>query len=706
MKNKTLFSALVFSLIFVGSLSAQWTKTKGLPGGSFGHFAQIADTTFAQHDAGIYFSTDSGFTWQNLLTYQFYWSARLTNDGHNLLVRRYFVDPLMRLMRSNDAGQSWITIPVPDTLSISSEVIVGQWVVIATPDGAFRTSDNGATWEFVHNFLGDLRLDGQRIFGWDADSLMASSDFGQSWQGLASVSNVSTIFAKDSLIMVFQYQNKNILSVSKDNGLSWEVLFPILPSGIRFNQMFSSIWHNGEVYGIWGTEIFKTSDFGETWVETTPPYLDVVTNGISIGEGLLAGGGAGGIFRSNDGGDSWSAVNDGLTSQSPNRLRSYGSHLFAPGREGIYRLATDQENWELQKVEISLATTFHSFSDYAELNGNQVVSISYKPWFSVDGGTTWAESMVESFTFFTGIDRLEIASGNLIGLQDVGSTGDRYVSDDFGQTFQAMDALQTQYGTYMLRLYNDKGTLYAQTGDHRLFLSSDGGAQWNTVGTDIPIHWFGGNPQWFDGGLFFVRGGSVFVFSNDTDYSQFGTKLLFSKDLGQTWQLFDNLTTGFPWGIGIFNDLVESGGYLIAATKDGVFYSSDTGTTWTAWNDGFQNRVASRLCVHDGYLWASMTSDGVWKRTLADLAPLSVVQPQTPMTLNIFPNPASDHFWVETNDESGWLTVRETLGRTVFSGKTTGHPMEIICKEWPEGIYHLSFFGETSRRESYMVIQK
>ena len=63
-------------------------------------------------------------------------------------------------------------------------------------------------------------------------------------------------------------------------------------------------------------------------------------------------------------------------------------------------------------------------------------------------------------------------------------------------------------------------------------------------------------------------------------------------------------------------------------------YSSDAGTTWTPWNEGFLNRVASRLCVHDGQLWSSMTSDGVWKRSLSELAPISILQPELIMPLS------------------------------------------------------------------------
>ena len=92
-----------------------------------------------------------------------------------------------------------------------------------------------------------------------------------------------------------------------------------------------------------------------------------------------------------------------------------------------------------------------------------------------------------------------------------------------------------------------------------------------------------------------------------------------------------------------------------------------------------------------------MTSDGVWKRSLAELAPLAVVQPKAATALEIFPNPANDHFWVETNGEPGWLTVRETLGSIVFSGKIKDSPLEINCQSWPVGMYQVSFLGETAR---------
>jgi len=701
MKNNLL--VLLCFVAFASSLSAQWTKTNGLPGGSFRHFAQVADTTFAQHNAGIQFSTDSGFSWQNLLNYQSHSGKRLSTDGYTLLLGQYSIDPSTRMLRSNDAGQTWIPIPVPDTLTIYEELVVGQWIVIGGPGGAFRTADNGATWEPVLSYLYNMCSDGQRIYGSGGNSILASEDFGQSWDTLTSIEKVSDIIVKDSVIIVTHYHDPNRLTVSTDYGFTWEHFLPNIPSFINMDQMINGVWHEGELYGFWGGSIFKTSDFGKNWTETTAPNLYIIVNGISVGDELLASGRTNGIFRSADGGDSWAAVNNGLISQSPNRLRSLGQNLFAPGREGIYQLAADEKNWALQNVDILLPWSFYSFLDYAELDGNRIVAINGEPWFSTDGGTTWEESTVNNSSFYQ-MDRIEIAGEKIIGWEPDVNFPPFYVSENNGQNFQIMTSLLEQYSTNILKLDNDNGILYAQSFDNRLFQSTDGSDHWAVVGTTIPVELFA-NPLGFGDGLLFVQGNSVFVFNNFFD-SQYGTKLLFSKDLGQTWQLFDNLTTGFPWGEGIFNDLVESGGYLIAATKSGVSYSSDAGSTWTPWNEGFQNRVASRLCVHDGQLWSSMTSDGVWKRSLADLAPLAVVQLRPARSLEVFPNPSTDHFLVKTDGESGWLTVRETLGKTVFSEKTSGQPWQISCSEWPAGIYHLTFFGEETLRNANVVIQK
>jgi len=702
MKNNLLL--LLCFVAFASSLSAQWTKTQGLPGGSFQHFAQIADTTFAQHHAGIYFSTDSGFSWQNLLTYQFHYSARLTTDGHTLLALHYDPDPSQRLLCSRDAGQTWIPVAVPDSVTFYYEIVAGPWIVIGGPNGCFRTDDYGVTWEPVLSYLYHICWDGQRIYGSGGNSILASEDFGQTWDTLTSIEKVSDIIVKDSVIIVVHYHDPNRLTVSKDYGATWNLVLPDIPSHINMDQMYNGVWHEGELYGCWGSYVWKTKDFGETWTETTTPNLYVNYNGISVGNGLLVGGTANGIFRSADGGDSWTSVNEGLMAQSPPQLRSIGQNLFAPGREGIYRLAADKENWDLLHVDISLPWSFYSFLDYAEWGGNQIVALNEEPWFSTDGGTTWEESTVNNSSFYQ-FNRIEIAGGKIIGWEPDISFPPIYVSENNGQFFQIMTSLQEQYSTNILELDNDNGTLYAQSFDNRLFRSTDGGDHWGIVGTTIPVELFGNPMMWFGEGKIFVRDNSVFIFSNDFD-SQFGTKVLFSKDLGQTWQLFDNLTTGFPWGEGIFNDLVESGGYLFAATKAGVSYSTDGGSTWTPWNEGFQNRVASRLCIHDGQLWSSMTSDGVWKRSLSELAPLSAVQPQSARTLKVFPNPSSDYFLVETNGESGWLSVRETLGKTIYTAKTNGQSWEIPCQKWPAGVYQVLFFGEATRKETRVLIQK
>lgn len=698
MKNSITHLILLFGVFHVSTLSAQWTKTNGLPGGDFSHFAQVGDTTFALHGAGIYCSTNSGLSWQNLLTYKWYWSAGMVSDGHSLLVQRYDADPLKRLLRSDDAGQTWQPVPVPDSLSINTEIVAGQWVLVGTPDGTFRTGDGGTSWELVQASFNSLRYDGHRVFGLNSNGLWASDDFGLSWKVVIDLFKASEFTLKDSVVMVYHYHEPNRITVSKDYGQTWEAYLPTLPSNVRFDQMYNAVWHKGEVYGFWGDEIFKTDDFGKTW-EATPLNKYWNYNGHSVEENLLVCGGANGVLRSNDSGNSWSAANNGLVAQSPTHLRVFGNHLFAPATEGIYSLLPDGENWELPQLDIGPFWAFTPFIDYAELGNSQITTFGESPWVSIDGGTTWTESTIPGLIY--GLGRIETAGGKVIGWDRATSFGAFYVSENQGLTFQYMTSLQTQHNTFILQLENDNGTLYALSADSRLFQSTDGGDNWMAVGTSIPTNLFG-EPNWFLEATLFVRSNSIFLFSSSFD----NLWMLFSNDLGQTWQLFDKLATGLPWGSGIFNDLVKANDYLIAATSEGIVYSSDAGLTWTDWNDGFSNPVASRLCVHDGYLWAAMNSDGVWKRPLAELPPVAVGQPETTRSLAIFPNPTCEQFTVQTNGVNGWLTVRDLLGRVVLAEKTNGKNATIPCQNWPAGIYNITFDNEGKRAVGHLLVQK
>lgn len=110
-------------------------------------------------------------------------------------------------------------------------------------------------------------------------------------------------------------------------------------------------------------------------------------------------------------------------------------------------------------------------------------------------------------------------------------------------------------------------------------------------------------------------------------------------------------------------------------------------------NEGFENRGALRLCIHDGQLWASMISDGVWKRSFSEPAPLAVFQPGSTASLDVFPNPLRDRIFLKNTDEAVFVELSNPLGQLVFSGQNIE---QADFSKLPPSVYLLKISGNTT----------
>jgi hypothetical protein len=71
--------------------------------------------------------------------------------------------------------------------------------------------------------------------------------------------------------------------------------------------------------------------------------------------------------------------------------------------------------------------------------------------------------------------------------------------------------------------------------------------------------------------------------------------------------------TNGPYG-GMIISFAVSGTNLFAGTGDGVFLSTDNGTSWTIVNNGLTSTNVSALAVSGTNLFAGTASAGVWRR--------------------------------------------------------------------------------------------
>jgi photosystem II stability/assembly factor-like uncharacterized protein len=306
---------------------------------------------FEASNQGVFQSTDHGATWAKILT--LYDATYLvTLNGTDLYCSTYSSG----IYRSTNNGQSWEAV----NNGLTQKDIVSMFVrpngdlFAGTPLGPYRSTDKGDTWTVQTAGLGQMPMRGfavapnGNVFVGGDGGVFRSTDVGISWRlvnnGLTAndvwfleSSPSGVLFAGTSNgtyrstnsgdmwtlmsnglssyipgFMGFLPSGSILLSAnfnvyrSTDNGTSWSMVF----QDYNFGALKSfAPDQNGNVYAIWGERILASTDDGVSWNERSRVVSSPRTL-CANSAGHLFAAGAGGSFRSIDGGRNWELVHN------------------------------------------------------------------------------------------------------------------------------------------------------------------------------------------------------------------------------------------------------------------------------------------------------------------------------------------------------------------------------------------------------------
>jgi len=608
---------LYFFLLLLPAIShAQWSKTNGLPGGDINVLLNYGDTVLAGAGSGLYFSSNHGQSWSPLPAPVGFGLFNGASDGKQILLARSSSDIApYRFVRTNDFGQTYHPVYAPDSLFFYETLLVDDYIYGTDYQGVYRTNDDGAHWEKIsQEGIGNMTYDGQRLTGLRSSYVCESFDKGITWDTLLAYSgNAIDMLRHDNYLFVLTQYASTGCYASSDNGQSWQHY-----TGFGFDQFYDFVWHNGAIFGLDGQNVYKSTNLGKTWQQVSLPGNESLPafTGVSTGDAVLIGG----IgyyckkcpYRSSDNGDSWFSANLGIQASS-GKLRTTGTDLYAPSNSGLFQLNQDAVNWTELHPNFTLSPYSYGYTDYLESGGNKIICDGKVSWVSLDGGQSWYESFVPS----NGVSNYNVGSVEPVGDKIIAFADDydneyHFVSTNHGLTFQYLTPFSAQYQDYFGKTAVDQGKIYNLSDYSRFFRSDNGGDSWNLISDSVPIQI--GIPFTYGYNLF-VSGDYVVICSNYYP----DEKMIISQDGGQNWSIINLSTAGMVFGNKPFTDLLRVGGYLIASNYYGVFISSDNGTTWADWSQGFNIQNITNLEIHNGYLWAGTDGNGIWKRALSEL---------------------------------------------------------------------------------------
>lgn len=368
----------------------------------------VPDTVYVARTGGLFRSRDRGGAWDAILTFPEVPVATrfdASPDGQTLYTTAPW-GPTTLLSRSIDGGWTWTAgAPVPGTMGSlgvdpferatvyagSGECVGCRINEIDTTliPAIHRSRDGGATW--ATTTLGDETLVGTSVMALTFDpvrrgvlyaglgtparmpqrgGVVRSEDDGDTWlrlEGLPDCAVHSIAVAPSNRSMLYVATACGMVT-SRDGGATWQAAQSGLP---RFNGADCAC-PASEVDASYQTVVVSPSD-------PNVAYL-------AMGMDLYRAGSVGGIYRTTDGGVTWTAAMDGLPTIRTIRPPS-GSAASPWSMPSVMAFAIDPA---------SPTTLYAAVSDYMCLGYNCSTSL-VDVYRSTDGGQSWSSAGLPQF---------------------------------------------------------------------------------------------------------------------------------------------------------------------------------------------------------------------------------------------------------------------------------------------------------------------
>jgi photosystem II stability/assembly factor-like uncharacterized protein len=371
---------------------------------------------------------------------------------------------------------------------------------------------------------------------------------------------------------VFALANKSLFR-STDGGASWQPIFNGLPGDLTV----SAIGANGTTVFVAGntttvlTAIYRSSDDGATWTAAAAAGLpfNVVIHAFHFsGAKVLAGLSSGGVYASNDAGDSWATSNTGIAANvAVGFFAALGADLYAGSQltsivKGIYRSSDGGATWVA-----TAATPFAGGGSLVGLTANASgvfaatnLSGVYR---TTDQGATWPRVDPGGLTAFA--SSIVATASNLF----IGVGASIYKADAAGAGWVAINTglPPSNAGNPVNALAAPAGALLAGPASWGVYRSSD-------LATWAPAN----------AGMLALKINGLLA-SNGRLYAAADQRGFFrSDDHGGTWVELDD---GIAPNVSAFGLARTGAGTLLAGAGSGTLWrSADDGDAWTASNSG------------------------------------------------------------------------------------------------------------------------
>ncbi len=588
----------------ISVLTDQWTQAIGPETGNVQEiFLTSQGELITVSPTGIYRMTDDATGWvliNNEVPTEYYSDMPMAEYKGIL-----YVVSSNEIFASADGGVTWKSIGLRPRGSVIELIITDEVLYLVMDDKILRSTDGGKQWIPFNVGIKD-----REIFAATAieDNILIGTDRGiyrlnsDEWEQLSvgTFRSVNSITVSDNTLYVSTSPNDADLTATEMK-----------------TKLIREIMRN-EKSNRW--EVFRSDDFGDTWIKITPSkrsFIDYFPIGgkiIAIDNTILVIGMIN-IYRSNDKGETWTNLGIDADSLSPHNSSIIAVDENTFYKESLYKLlrSTDGgKSWQpfMKGIIASKIKDVVVYNDriYAHA-GTEIVQSS-------DGGNTWTSIKMESGTLdylaypnmtvtdniFYAVARDEDGRTRICSL---GSNGDQLVpmteipavsgnveNNDFnliddgeGDNLRNVgeETLQVENRIKNIKLlFNlvDVGAIAVT--DHTIYIDRN----------QRLFKWKKGYPEWLDLGLDTGedtqhRGFSLAASDKTVYVGKQDGHLFQSLDAGNNWE---DITSSLPLMFEQFYEIVFVGSTVYVATNNGVLVS-ESGITWRVLTDNTDTNI-------------------------------------------------------------------------------------------------------------------
>lgn len=488
--NRAFVGTHYHGLYYSDDLGLTWSSAKFNSDEEFMRVEDITSNNMGKHYAstivGIYISEDSGENWDEI--YPAYWDGRyheidILSDG------TVFCWNCEEILRSIDIGITWEKIwdhNTEENLIREFTVSETQTIYIVGNDrDIYKSTDRGDTWseiqlpinesDFIF-FIGMIPTNN--------DSILYLSTFPRKYFYKISLfdSSYSILYQGYGNILDEMSPEGNILFNTYDTLFLYNTQTSALTSFITEDQIGRSIidcahflWTNEEtiIFSNWQYELYISTDKGLNWVPLSNDFPYRIPLALEVNEGRIIVGAhqssfSGLNYYSDDYGKSWTKTN---MWGKATEIESLGkSTIIAAGIGGLFISNDNGQTWK-EKSEIGAV-----YAMYVSKSGSIFIGNSYhgvykstnngKSWYSANNGYD------NSYSFGFG----QIESGRIFS---GGWPVCTFYSDNDGSSWNNLEVYPfTHYRSYTFCGTRDTIIAGLSAG---ITLSCDGGENWDIV---------------------------------------------------------------------------------------------------------------------------------------------------------------------------------------------------------------------------------